>query len=260
MSAKLQYLKDYFFSQRLLPLYGLPLLADEVFQLVIYPEAKSRFTRSRIQIYVRFSTKEEQMVGLLAFLGPLATVCSKIGEWLADPVKNQYGYLFNYTTNIGKLRDGVEDLENRRASVQNSVDAAMRNLEVIKPDVLAWMNGVDDLKKEADKVLQASTSLIQKWLWCFGGRFLNIKSRYSRSRKAVKMMEVVIQLQEKYKFTNVSDPPVPVEITDFKHLSYSEGFVSRVSIRNEIMESFKDDDVHVIGVMIFPLRICYDSD
>ncbi|KAI3507296.1 hypothetical protein L1887_22230 [Cichorium endivia] len=215
----------------------------------------SYLSRGQITIYkvaysniCPFFNKEEQMVGLLAFLGPLATVCSKIGEWLADPVKNQYGYLFNYTTNIGKLRDGVEDLENRRASVQNSVDAAMRNLEVIKPDVLAWMNGVDDLKKEADKVLQASTSLIQKWLWCFGGRFLNIKSRYSRSRKAVKMMEVVIQLQEKYKFTNVSDPPVPVEITDFKHLSYSEGFVSRVSIRNEIMESLKDDDVYVIGM------------
>ncbi|KAL7583059.1 hypothetical protein Lser_V15G42907 [Lactuca serriola] len=189
------------------------------------------------------------MVALLAFLVPLVEVSLKIGQWLCGPVKNQHGYLFNYISNIGKLRDGVEDLENRRASVQHSVDAAMRNLEVIKPDVLAWMNGVDELKKEADKVLQATTTdSVQKWFWCFCGRFLNIKSRYSRSKKAVKMMEDVKQLQEKYKFTNVSNPPLPVEITDFNHLSYSEGFGSRVSIRTEIMESLKDDAVCVIGV------------
>lgn len=108
------------------------------------------------------------MVALLAFLVPLVEVSLKIGQWLCGPVKNQHGYLFNYISNIGKLRDGVEDLENRRASVQHSVDAAMRNLEVIKPDVLAWMNGVDELKKEADKVLQATTTdSVQKMVLVF---------------------------------------------------------------------------------------------
>ncbi|KVH94910.1 probable disease resistance protein At4g27220 [Cynara cardunculus var. scolymus] len=188
------------------------------------------------------------MIGLVALLDPLVTVTLKIGGWLADPIKNQYGYLFNYTTNIKKLRDGVEDLENSRASVQQSVDAALRNLQVIKPDVLAWMNGVDELKKEADEVLQASSVRVHKWLWCFGGRFHDIKSRYSRSRKAVKTMEYVLELQEKYKFNKVSDPPMPVEITDYIYFSNSEGFESRVSVRTDIMESLQDDAICVIGV------------
>ncbi|KAL4557771.1 hypothetical protein LXL04_035960 [Taraxacum kok-saghyz] len=187
------------------------------------------------------------MVGLLALLEPIVAVISKIVEWLAGPVKTQYGYLFNYAPNIRKLSNGVQDLANCRASLHNSVDAAMRNLETIKPDVLAWMNGVDQLKKEADKVLQATTGSDQKWFWCFRTRFQNIKSRYSQSRKAVKMMKVVAQLQGKYKFTIVSDPPVPVEITNFIHLSDSDGFGSRVSIRTEIIESLKDDDVCVIA-------------
>lgn len=188
------------------------------------------------------------MIGLLALLDPLVAVTLKIGGWLANPIKNQYGYLFNYKTNIMKLRDGVEDLENSRASVQQSVDAALRNLQDIKPDVLAWMNGVDELKKEADEVLQATSVRVQKWFWCFGGRLHNIKSRYSLSRKAVKTMEYVLELQEKYKFNKVSDPPLPVEITDFIYFSYSEGFESRVSVRTDIMESLKDDAMCVIGV------------
>lgn len=188
------------------------------------------------------------MVGLLAFLGTLVTATSKIGEWLADPIKNQFGYLFNYKTNINKLRDGVENLENSRASIQQSVDADMRNLEVIKPDVLAWLKGVDELKYEADEVLQATKVGVQKWVWCFGGQFTNIKSRYSLSKKSMKTTKLVLDFQEKCKFTKLSDPPLPVEITDFIHLSYSEGFGSRVSTRNEIMESLKDDGVSVIGV------------
>ncbi|GKB88979.1 disease resistance protein-like protein isoform X1, partial [Tanacetum coccineum] len=174
----------------------------------------------------------------------------KIGEWLAVPIKNQYGYLFNYKTNIRKLRERAEDLENSRASVQQSVDAATRNLEVIKPDVSAWMNGVDKLKEEADKVLQKSSTGVgvQKGFWCFGCRFMDIKSRYSLSKKAVKKTKAVLEFQEKCKFTKFSDPPLPVEITDFTHLSYSEGFGSRVSTRTEIMESLKDESVFVLGV------------
>nr|GEY05922.1 probable disease resistance protein At4g27220 [Tanacetum cinerariifolium] len=190
------------------------------------------------------------MVWLSVCLGPLGDVSLKIGEWLAVPIKNQYGYLFKYKINIRKLRERAEDLENSRASVQQSVDAATRNLEVIKPDVSAWMNGVDKLKEEADKVLQKSSTGVgvQKGFWCFSWRFMDIKSRYSLSKKAVKKTKAVLEFQEKCKFTKFSDPPLPVEITDFTHLSYSEGFGSRVSSRTEIMESLKDENVFVIGV------------
>ncbi|GMP85090.1 hypothetical protein CsSME_00038386 [Camellia sinensis var. sinensis] len=77
--------------------------------------------------------------GWVGFVGPIAGIVGKIGEFLMAPVGRHFGYLFCYKGEVKNLKEEVEKLDEKRGAMQLSVDEAERNVKVIGPDVKGWL-------------------------------------------------------------------------------------------------------------------------
>ncbi|KAK3017330.1 hypothetical protein RJ639_005483 [Escallonia herrerae] len=160
-----------------------------------------------------------------------SSLLTKVAEYMVVPVGRQFKYLLYSNSNIEDLNDQVIDLENMRAGVQISVDAAKRHLEVIGSDVEAWLNDVENIE-EADRILEGRDKM---------------KTRYVLGRKAMKKTEVVTKLQGKgNKYTELSYPAPPTEIISAL-TNNSMGFESRISTTKNI-KAMKNDEISIIGI------------
>ncbi|KAK3013992.1 hypothetical protein RJ639_009545 [Escallonia herrerae] len=168
---------------------------------------------------------------------------AKVAEYMMAPVERQFKYLLYSNSNIEDLNDQVIGLENMRAGVQLSVNAAKRNLEVIGSDVEAWLNDVENIKKEADRILEGRDKVKNSPWWS-----PHLGQRYVLGRKAMKKTEVVIKLQGKgNKYTKLSYPAPPTEIISALS-NNSVGFESRISTTKNIIKAMKDDEIIIIGI------------
>ncbi|KAB2607058.1 disease resistance protein [Pyrus ussuriensis x Pyrus communis] len=128
----------------------------------------------------------------------IIAIGSKIGECLVTPIGTEFGYLFNYHSNLESLRGEIKKLFDKKDGVQGLVDAAKRNGEIIKPDVQSWLKNVnDDMVK---KVLQFEDEINKKRRCVY---------RWSLSRKTYKITQHVLQLQNEGAFENVGHPAPP---------------------------------------------------
>ncbi|XP_048420500.1 probable disease resistance protein At4g27220 [Pyrus x bretschneideri] len=166
----------------------------------------------------------------------LISIASKIGECLVTPIGRECGYLVNYHSNLASLQREIEDLCRKKDGVQGLVDAAKRNGQTIKPDVQGWLKNVnDDMVK---KVLQFEDEINKKRRCVY---------RWSLSRKAYKITQHVLQLQNKGTFENVAHPAPPRKIWS----TFKEGFKdfkSRMAKINEVIEGLKREEVRLIGI------------
>ncbi|KAB2607059.1 disease resistance protein [Pyrus ussuriensis x Pyrus communis] len=166
----------------------------------------------------------------------LISIASKIGECLVTPIGRECGYLVNYHSNLASLQREIEDLCRKKDGVQGLVDAAKRNGEIIKPDVQSWLENVnDDMVK---KVLQFEDEINKKRRCVY---------RWSLSRKAYKITQHVLQLQNKGTFESVAHPAPPRKIW----LTFNEDFKdfkSRMAKINEVIEGLKGEEVRLIGI------------
>ncbi|KAK3006698.1 hypothetical protein RJ639_017714, partial [Escallonia herrerae] len=168
---------------------------------------------------------------------------TKVAEYMVAPVGRQFKYLLYSNSNIEDLNDQVIDLENMRAGVQLSVNAAQRNVEVIGSDVEAWLNEVENIKKEANRILEGRDKVKNSPWWS-----PNLRQRYVLGRKATKKTEVVTKLQGKgNKYTKLSYPTPPTEIISAL-TNNSVGFESRISTTKNIIKAMKDDEISIIGI------------
>lgn len=171
------------------------------------------------------------------------SIAGKFTQYLIKPIKCQFQYLFCYNSNIQNLREEVENLKTKKTSTQLLVDAAKRNAEVVGSDVLQWLEKVDNVKKNADEVLEKTENAKLRCL-C---RLLNVKSRYLLSRTATKVSHMVVKLQHESGFNRVGYPAPPLQMPYPQHQD-SRGFESRKSTRKEVMEALKDTEISTIGI------------
>ncbi|KAK2991447.1 hypothetical protein RJ640_012055 [Escallonia rubra] len=168
---------------------------------------------------------------------------TKVAEYIVAPVGRQFKYLLYSNSNIEDLNDQVIGLENMRAGVEISVNAAKRNVEVIGLDVEAWLNDVETIKKEADRILEGRDKVKNSPWWS-----PNLRQRYVLGRKAMKKTEVITKLQGKgNKYTKLSYPAPPTEIISAL-TNNSVGFESRISTTKNIVKAMKDDEISIIGI------------
>ncbi|XP_048420513.1 probable disease resistance protein At4g27220 isoform X2 [Pyrus x bretschneideri] len=166
----------------------------------------------------------------------LISIASKIGECLVTPIGRECGYLVNYHSNLASLQREIEDLCRKKDGVQGLVDAAKRNGQTIKPDVHSWLKNVnDDMVK---KVLQFEDEINKKRRCVY---------RWSLSRKAYKITQHVLQLQNKGTFENVAHPAPPPEIGSTFEKVFKD-FKSRMAKMNEVIEGLKREEVRMIGI------------
>ncbi|KAL6324302.1 hypothetical protein AAG906_007432 [Vitis piasezkii] len=108
----------------------------------------------------------------------LISVAVKVAEYLVAPIVRPLGYLFNYCSNLDKLKEQVEKMGDARGRLQRDVDEANRQGDEIEPAVQKWLTSTEKIIKTAKELIEdekaANTS-------CF-----NLKLRYQRSRQAKK--------------------------------------------------------------------------
>ncbi|KAB2607006.1 disease resistance protein [Pyrus ussuriensis x Pyrus communis] len=165
----------------------------------------------------------------------IIAIASKIGECLVTPIGTEFGYLIHYHSNLESLRGEIKKLFDKRDGVQRLVDAAKWNGEIIKPDVQSWLKNVnDDLVK---KVLQFEE--ISKKRRCV--------YRWSLSRRAYKITQHVLQLQNEGRVENVAHPAPPPEIWSTFKKGFQD-FKSRMANMNKVIEGLKREEVRMIGI------------
>ncbi|TQE00897.1 hypothetical protein C1H46_013437 [Malus baccata] len=166
----------------------------------------------------------------------IIAIASKIGECLVKPIGTEFGYLINYHSNLESLKGEIKKLFDKKDGVQGLVDAAKRNREIIKPDVQSWLKNVnDDMVK---KVLQFEDEINKKRRCVY---------RWSLSRRAYKIKQEVLQLQNEGAFENVAHPAPPPEIWSTFKKGFKD-FKSRMAYMNEVIEGLKRERVRMIGI------------
>ncbi|KAK8570805.1 hypothetical protein V6N13_103207 [Hibiscus sabdariffa] len=88
------------------------------------------------------------------FISIVGSLVGKAAEYTVDPAARQLSYLFKPRTKFLNLHSKVQDLKDARERLQQSVDSANRNGEVIFDDVQRWLTEVNEKISE-----QAATQL-----------------------------------------------------------------------------------------------------
>ncbi|PHT25254.1 hypothetical protein CQW23_35110 [Capsicum baccatum] len=119
-------------------------------------------------------------------------ILTSIAEHLLVPAARQIGYVFCYRRNIRSLENESDKLEGIRSGVEQRKAAEWTNLQVISPDVEAWLTSVDRTTVDVAVLLRRRVEVERGCLygWC-----PNLKSRYALSRKAKKIEQAMIGLQ-----------------------------------------------------------------
>ncbi|CAI9765705.1 unnamed protein product [Fraxinus pennsylvanica] len=169
----------------------------------------------------------------------------KLADYTIAAISRQFKYLFRYDRNIQNLRAKVQDLENKRDDVQSSVRGAKRNALAIKSEVVAWLKKVDDLKNEADEVLNSTNSEMR---CLYQRRCPNLKTRYLLSRNAIKKTTAIVELQEEGKFDEVG-VRTPLKLLSFHG---SKALKTRISTKKVIIKALEDTDTSIVGICGLP--------
>ncbi|KAJ1380802.1 P-loop containing nucleoside triphosphate hydrolase [Sesbania bispinosa] len=178
----------------------------------------------------------------MQFFTELATgFVTKLGESLAAPISNQFGYIVYYNKNIKNLKNELKTLEGRKDGVQGMVDADKRNGHQIVSNVEDWLCNVVKIENELQGFCDDQVN--NK---CLGGWCPNLVSRYSLSKRAKKLTTNVISLKEE-KFEIISYPAPPPRLgSTFSNVFKS--FPTRKSIMIEVLDKLKDEDFKRVGI------------
>ncbi|XP_050110240.1 probable disease resistance protein At4g27220 isoform X2 [Malus sylvestris] len=165
----------------------------------------------------------------------IIAIASKIGESLVAPIGTESAYLINNHSNLENLKREIKKLCDKKNEVQGWVNAAKRNGKFIHPDIQSWLKNVDEM---IQKVSHFEVEINRKRRCMY---------RWSLSRKAYKITQHVLQLQNEGTFENVAHAAPSQEIWStfkdgFKH------FKSRMANMNEVIEGLKREEVRMIGI------------
>ncbi|XP_047260480.1 disease resistance protein SUMM2-like, partial [Capsicum annuum] len=175
----------------------------------------------------------------------VANFVDKVAEYLILPVARQIGYLFYYRRNIRSLDEESNKLENIRSGVNQRVEAARRNLQVISPNVEAWLTSVDTTTADVAVVIGGRTEVERG---CIYGWCPKLKSRYSLSRRAKKITLEVAKLQNEGNEHAVFCYRVPADEIEAIPSNTNEEFVSRKQKKEEVMAALRDEGITIVGI------------
>ncbi|XP_065849317.1 probable disease resistance protein At4g27220 isoform X2 [Euphorbia lathyris] len=161
------------------------------------------------------------------------------------PIKRHTSYAFNCDSKVERLHHEVEQLQNKRVRLQQSVDDATRNGEEIYPNVTKWLTIAEKHIEEAEKLIQGKEEAKKK---CFVGFCPNLKTRYQLSKKAYKKASVMGELLQDAQGSDpisFRQPLLPI-VEDNKYSR--DALPSRMLILHQIMDALKDPNLNIIGV------------
>ncbi|PHT71552.1 hypothetical protein T459_26656 [Capsicum annuum] len=175
----------------------------------------------------------------------LSTILSPVAEHLILQVARQIGYLFYYRHNVRSLDEESNKLKNTRSGVHQKAEAARRNLQVISPNVEAWLTSVDTTTADVAVVMRGRTEVERG---CIYGWCPKLKSRYSLSRRAKKITLEVTKLQNEGNEHAVFCYPVPADEIEALPSNSDEEFDSKKRKEEEVMSALRDEGITVVGI------------
>ncbi|KAG8372115.1 hypothetical protein BUALT_Bualt12G0032900 [Buddleja alternifolia] len=177
-----------------------------------------------------------EIVGAVASVLGLAV---ELGKCIVQPIKRQFNYLCCFNNNIQSLRKEAERLDNARNGLQLEIEAAENKVEVIRLEVVCWLNSSNVIKDNIDGI-ETQIPIVKRHFW-------NIKSRFSLSRKAKKTTEIMKELRGDCKFNPISHP-APAPARGPIRIGETYEFETRKQIEEDIMEALKGGEVNMLGI------------
>ncbi|KAG8363566.1 hypothetical protein BUALT_Bualt19G0035800 [Buddleja alternifolia] len=163
----------------------------------------------------------------------------ELGKVIVTPIKRQFNYLCCFTTNIQRLKDEAEKLNDARAGLQFRVNAAENNLEVILPEVERWLTRANEN--------QIITSGIEAEIPNVKKDFLSMKLRFLLSKKAKKTTKATKKLRGECNFNPISQP-APPPATGPIQIGETSEFETRKKVEEDIMEALRGGEVNMLGI------------
>ncbi|CAL9025132.1 unnamed protein product, partial [Prunus brigantina] len=164
------------------------------------------------------------------------SIASKIAESLVTPIGREFGYLIYYDTNMKDLKDELKQLFEMKDGVQELVNAAKRNGEVINSDVQSWLTSVNELIQNVSH-FEEEVRMKRRCLY-----------RWNISRKATKITQDVRHLQKQRTFNNKVAHPAPPPMIWSTFKEGFKDFKSRMTCVNSVIEVLKNEEVRMIGI------------
>ncbi|KAH0775408.1 hypothetical protein KY290_012545 [Solanum tuberosum] len=171
----------------------------------------------------------------------LSIFVDKVTDCLIQPVTRGIGYFVYYKRNIRSMENESKKLEDIRIGVHQRAEANRRNSQVISPNVETWFTSVATITADVAAVMRRGRIEVERYDWC-----PNLKSRYSLSRRAKKIVLELIELRNEGKdyavfcYPAVENEPIPI--------NSAEEFDSRKLQEDEVMAALNDDGVTIIGI------------
>ncbi|XP_065630986.1 disease resistance protein At4g27190-like [Quercus suber] len=172
------------------------------------------------------------------------SVAAEVVKCTAKPVIRHVGYLFRFKKTVDDLTKAKTDLQLEQQKVQEAIERAAMNTEVVEKDVERWLANVNQLLEE----VQALENKVQVNLRFCNGWCPDWIRQYRFCKEAIQKTNVVKELQvDKGKFSELTHRAPTPGIEIFSSSDF-EVFESRKLAFQQIMEALHDDNNKRIGL------------
>ncbi|XP_035541667.1 probable F-box protein At4g22030 [Juglans regia] len=122
-----------------------------------------------------------------------ASCFASLIEYSVGPIGKQFSYLVFYKSSIATLEEKFRRVLEKKEAVQQSVNGAQWNQEVVASEVNTWLTNVEKKIEEIQKFLGEDVKANRM---CLNGWCPDLKLCYSLGKKAQKNTQAIIQLLE----------------------------------------------------------------
>ncbi|CAI9299265.1 unnamed protein product [Lactuca saligna] len=176
------------------------------------------------------------------------TVAGKIVDLLFSGAKREIDYIRNYTKNVGKLESEARKLKGIRGRIQQRIDAAEGNGEILLAGVQEWM---DKAEIELSKVEEFLEEVANAKKTCFNLRpCVNLGALYHYSKMAINNTSFLLDQQKDGETheNRVSIPAPTPRLVDLYQTKNLEDIDTHKLALREIIEAIKDESIQMVGI------------
>ncbi|XP_042964890.1 disease resistance protein UNI-like [Carya illinoinensis] len=175
----------------------------------------------------------------------ISSIVEKIVDYSVGPIGEQFDYIISCKSNIKDLEKEFPKLLEKKEAVQQSVDGAQWNQEVVASEVKTWLTNVEKQIEEVHKFLEEDVKTNRM---CLNGWCPDLKLRYSLGKKAQKNTRAIIKLlEEGRKYDRVYNIAPPLKVTSSSTDRFKD-FESRKSMIQNVLEALRDDKIDMIAL------------
>ncbi|XP_028798129.1 disease resistance protein At4g27190-like [Neltuma alba] len=167
-------------------------------------------------------------------------LATKLAECLWDPISRRARYLFCFNEYGGVVEKIKEELLVTLADVNIRKEEAHRKTEEIMPSVKKWLDDVNAILEDVQK--------LQQEVGEGGKKCLNVSLKYSLAKEMDDKAKQMKDLKKNSRFESFSQPIPPPNISDQFSSKDVMDFKSRESIFNSLFEAIKDGKNNMVGL------------